>query len=364
MLSKERELKNSLLSAARLVVVMVAAVASYQVQGADCTSLGACCDAAGCDGACDACCNDACCKKSTLYFGVEATYLAPIYDNGNTSFSLIDPVPPAGITFGSSVGKADELTGAPRLTLGWVGKRDIGIQARYWALNNVESSYDTPAAIVGNQGQALGGADEFDAYTFDLELTKQGCKRGWDLMGTFGIRYAEYEASKASSAYGAVNGDVFNLGTFQSVGFHGTGMTFSLNGIRQLKKHPSVSMYLNGRGSVLFGDAETIAIASSAFSGAAGNGSAVFGAIDDSDETMFIGEIGAGLQWSRCVGSYNSRFFARGGVEYQYWGTSSGNALAVAQSGTVGNSFGQAVATGGSQNLDLIGFSLMTGFYW
>lgn len=357
-------MKTSIFTVARLFVMTLAVVASTQVYagcadcGGDCDG-GVCCDAGACDG-----CEDLCCKKSTLYFGVEATYLSPQYESGNTTFSFIDPGPPAGILLGSSVSKADELNGAPRLTLGWVGERNIGIQARYWSFNNVESLVETPAPILGNQGQTLGGSNEFDAYTLDIEATKQGRWRCWDLMGTFGARYAEYEASQASTAYGAVNGDVFNLGTFHSTGFHGTGLTFSLNGIRSIKRHPCLSFYLNGRGSTLFGDAETIASASSNFSGPLGNAGAAFTAIDDSDETMFIGEIGAGLQWSRCVESFNGRFFARGGVEYQYWGTNSGNALAIAQSGTAGTSLGQAVAVGGSQNVDLIGFSLMTGFYW
>ncbi len=217
---------------------------------------------------------------------------------------------------------------------------------------------------MGNQIQSLGGSDSFNAYTIDAELTKGFCRRGWNLLGTFGVRYGEYDHARNNSVFGAVNGDIFALSSLQNEGFHGTGLTFSLSGLKPLKRHPCMSLYLSGRGSTLFGDARTLAIASSSFAGPAGNAQSVNGALDDRDETLFIGEIQAGLQWSRCVRSFNGRMFARVGFEYQYWGTTDGNALAVAASGTGGSSLGQVAVRGGNQNVDLVGFNVMTGFAW
>lgn len=306
------------------------------------------------------------CDRSGWFFGAEATYLAPLYSSGDSTFSLADTtgIPPVGVTLGSDFGKADDLTGAPRIVLGYTGKRGIGFQFRYWELNSALAENDFPDAIVGNQAQLLGGSDAFEAYAIDLELTREFRARGWDWLGSFGVRHAMFDQSRTTNVTGAVNDDVFSLSSWQGAAFHGTGLTFGLAGLKPIHPCRGLSFYFNNRLSTVFGSAKTRAITNSQFSGPGGGGGSLNGAIDESDETLFILETGAGLQWSRCVRGYNSRMFARLGVEYQYWTNSGGSAFAESLSGTPGSSLGVASARGGSHDVHLVGLAAKAGFAW
>jgi hypothetical protein len=334
--------------------------AGFNDGGSDCDSLAKVANCSGC-GSCGGCK----CASKSFYLGVEATFLAPNYDNGLAEFTLIDPFT-TGVTIGSDFGQADELKGAPRITLGWGSKDKIGIQARYWEFDNTVSFSQIPAFTGGaNHIQPFGGGDTFDAYTIDLELTKQFCRGDWDLLGTFGARYADYDHARNNAVIGAVNGDLYSLSSVQGESFHGTGLTFSLSGLRPLKRKPCLALYVSARGSTLFGEVETLAETSSSFYGPSGNAGSVNGALASSDETLFMAEIQAGLQWSRCVRSFNGRMFARAVFEYQYWGADDPSAVAYSESFSIpANSFGSAYAEGGEHDFDLIGFSIATGFAW
>lgn len=73
-----------------------------------------------------------------LYLGVEATYLAPTYSEGNANFTVWDrAVSP--IQLGTSAETAESMNGAPRLTLGLAGKHRYGFQARYWSFSAFEN---------------------------------------------------------------------------------------------------------------------------------------------------------------------------------------------------------------------------------
>ena len=306
------------------------------------------------------------CDRGGWFFGAEATYLAPLYSTGDASFSLLDTSvdPPVGVTLGSDFGKADQLTGAPRVVFGYTGRRGLGWQFRYWELNSTLAGNDFPDAIVGNQAQLLGGNDAFEAYAIDLELTQEFRTRRWDWLGSFGVRHAMFDQSRFTSVSGAVNDDIFSLSSWQGAAFHGTGLTFGLAGLKPIHPCRGLSFYLNNRLSTVFGSAKTRAITNSQFSGTGGFAGSLNGAIDESDETLFILETGAGVQWSRCVRGYNSRMFARIGVEYQYWTNSGGSAIAESFSGTPGSSLGVASARGGSHDVHLVGLAAMAGFAW
>lgn len=323
---------------------------------------------AGCDSAPSFFSGNGCSKG--LYLGVEATYLAPLYDESLATFSLIDFGAGVQVNLQSEFGTAEELTGAPRIVFGYAGNNGLGIQARYWELTSSASQNDIPDPIAGSQFQVLGGEDRFNAYTIDLELTKAFCHHGWDMMGTFGVRHGSIDHQRAEQAVGAVEFaagqfDVFSMGAQTGEEFHGTGLTFSLSGLKSIKPCRGLAFYSSARGSTLWGSAETLAVTYSNVTTPTGGGGSINGAIDTNDVTMFIGEIGAGLQWSHCANSYSGRMFARAGVEYQYWGASNGYAFAQSSSGTgPGISDGTVTALGGSQETHLIGLALMAGYAW
>ena len=331
------------------------------------------------DSSCDNdCCSTACdsspsffsgngCSKG-FYFGAEATYLAPLYDESVATFTLTDVFNDAGVSLQSDFDSAEELTGAPRIVIGYAGDHGLGIQARYWELSSSTTQNDLPLPVLGSQLQTLGGEDRFNAYTIDLELTKAFCHHGWNMLGTLGVRYGSIDHQRAERATGGVfiGGpiDVFHMGARTGEEFHGTGLTFSLSGLKTLIPRSGLAFYTSARGSTLWGSAQTSALTYSTFSGQFGQTGSVNGAIDTNDETMFIGELGAGLQWSRCVNNHSGRMFARAGVEYQYWGTSNGFAYAASTSGTALLSNGTVTALGGNQETHLVGLALMAGYAW
>ncbi len=302
------------------------------------------------------------------YASAEATYLAPLYDGGASSFTLIDGNTGDLVTTGPTTETAEDLTAAPRITLGRVLDNGIGVQFRYWELNNAVSNLDLPDPITGNQIQSLGGNDSFEAYTIDLELTKGFCYGKTDFLGTFGVRHGRISHTRQDQVIGTVNGSAYNLGATTGEEFDGTGLTSSLSMVREINQCRGLGVYVNLRGSVLFGEAETLAITqSSVGAGPFGSSNSVNGAISRDDEAGFIGEVGAGLQFSRCVRNSSNRMFARVGVEYQYWGSDQGDVLANSTTGVLVPGFaslGTATATGGEQDYNLIGLAFATGFTW
>ncbi|RMF41120.1 MAG: hypothetical protein D6753_10225 [Planctomycetota bacterium] len=294
---------------------------------------------------------------------MEATYLAPLYDVAPTTFQLSDGGATT-LTTGAAFDSAEQITGAPRITLGTELGRGYGIQGRYWELTSTSSQFNAPTPILGNQLQSLGGEDSFNAYTIDLELTKEFYRRNWDLLGTVGVRHASLDHGHTASAYGVMNNDGYFLSASNGEEFHGTGLTFSLSGIRDIRPCRGLAAYWTTRGSTIFGTAETSALTSANVSSGFGNAGSTNAAIDQQDETLFIGEFGAGLQWSRCVRSFNGRFFARTGVEYQWWDAEDGSATAQSAAGILGNSVGVATTNGAELETQFIGLSVMTGFAW
>ena len=121
----------------------------------------------------------------------------------------------------------------------------------------------------------------------------------------------------------------------------------------------------------MFGDAGSSIDVSSYFDGTIGGGGAA-GSIEGGADAFFIGEVQAGLQWSRLVSSFNARMFARAAFEYQYWGADSGDIVGVATSGSgilvpapgILQSNGSVAASADGFNNQLVGFNLSTGFVW
>jgi hypothetical protein len=309
--------------------------------------------------------------ESNLYMQVEGTFLAPLADESGTGlFSITDLDGVNTVVAGTRDQYTDEFTAAPRITLGYRGKSDWGLQFRYWELDaESDSSANFPAAPANPANvDTVGSSNFFNAYTLDLELTRDMRFRETSILGTFGVRHAKLDQGSQTDAYGVVaNGnvvDAFNLTSLSGSTSEGTGLTGSLSMLRQLQRAPALSLFVSGRSSILFGDAGSFAQSSAIFTGTAGQGTDVQGAIGGIDEALFIGEIQAGLQWSKNISSFNARSFARATFEYQYWGADGDTTLAVSTQGTAAQSNGTAIATASGFDNQLIGFGLSTGFVW
>jgi len=317
--------------------------------------------------------------EPNLYMQVEGTFLAPIADESGTGGFAVTDLDSLTIATAATLDDYQEdFTAAPRITLGYRGTNDWGLQFRYWELNSEsDSSQSLPAPALNPANVSIvGGASHFEATTMDLELTRDMRFRETSILATFGARYAELDQGSRTDAFGVVANptvvDVFNMSSTTGSKARGTGLTGSLSALRQLERAPAISLFASGRTSVLFGDAGSSIDVSSYFDGTAGGGGAA-GSIEGGANAFFIGEVQAGLQWSRLVSSFNARMFARAAFEYQYWGADSGAVAAGATSGTgilfpappiPLQSNGSVLATADGFDNHLIGFGLSTGFVW
>lgn len=84
----------------------------------------------------------------------------------------------------------------------------------------------------------------------------------------------------------------------------------------------------------------------------------------EDDATMFIGKVGTGLHWSRCLGNGSGKVFSQCGFEYQYWGTTDLAATAASTVIEVDISAGTAVVNAGSNETHFLGLTVMAGYAW
>lgn len=322
-----------------------------------------------CDSACDSSCDffgfNKCCTGN-WYLQTEAVFFAPISNVATQDFLLTDNIAAATVTPFASTLTADQFTMTPRLTFGTTFNNGWGIQGRYWEMNTVAgdgfAGPFTPTPLPDLN--LVGGQNSLEAYTIDLEATKcfSFCNCSW--LGTLGARHAALEHSTAGFAFGeSVLNDVYTLSALSQDSFHGTGITYSLMGIRELPCK-NFSLYGGGRLSNIFGTnsarASTTAVVASPIGGAASTDNA----LATGDDGLFIAEASAGLQWSHCLQGCNARCFARTGVEYQYWNAEDLTASATSFAGIFGSSNASVTANAVDQETQFIGLALSAGFMW
>ncbi|GIW99376.1 MAG: hypothetical protein KatS3mg111_2709 [Pirellulaceae bacterium] len=327
-------------------------IASWQLQA------GEPCDITGCDG---------CGRSSAWYMNTEGIFFSAINDGASQSFQLQDVNQNIALTPAASSFDADEFTLTPRITLGRTGACGWGVQARYWQMNvdagqGYAGPFVTPASTPSIS--VINGNAGLEAYTVDLEATRCLCLFGQDFLGTFGVRHGAIEHSNSQAAFAVSSGgDNYLLSAFNERSFHGTGITYSLSGVRPLRCR-NFSLYGGTRFSHLFGDNESTASTSVFLGSPAGTAYATNSAIGSDNDGLFIAETTAGLQWAHGIRRCNALCFARIGFEYQYWNADDANATASSFAAVGGSSLAAATATAGELETHFVGLGLSTGFSW
>lgn len=375
----------------------------------------------------------------TLYFNAEAMFLSRRYDVASTQFGLgrdFASLDDSGWETGDvgdfefvdwqladdfentsilndDFGRADQLTGLPRLSFGVVGEHGLGVQGRYWRMENSFGQFGLPVDFSGAgpvDGSPTGdwrdgylnrvaGFERFSAETIDLELTKDFCFLGWSGLLTLGARHGSYHNHRTNVVDGGIatgapgldapdgsdddlldtyHTAAYDLGSRQTAAFRGTGFTTSLTALRPLAFNPDFALFASMRGSVLYGDsvntAQTYAAMDSFYNSDWDSDSQVIRARNE----QYIAELQLGTQWSRDVRFLNGRVFARAAFEYQFWrnnvaqaeaGASAGD-LGITRSitvqsgdaGGIGTTSGSSFARGLEQNFDMLGASFSAGF--
>jgi hypothetical protein len=284
--------------------------ASYGVDASyfDYSYTSAISDDCGAAAACDNCCNGR--RSRRLYAGVEATYLrADLEERG---FEFFDDN--NGFLMNSGDIELDDYYAAPRVWFGWENECGRGIRVRYWEyladerVDLFDFDYDAQANLVDARLN-----EQVDAYTIDLEYTVHGCRRGWDLIGSFGVRHAHL-GRNANYTYFNGDDDLY-ASMLLTNNFNGTGLTFGVEARRPTRNFESLSWYINLRGSVLWGD---------------DNGYVrqiltdpiieLVQEIETFDqETLWVFDAQFGLEWSHYLECCQGTVFARGLIEYQWW---------------------------------------------
>ncbi len=309
------------------------------------------------------------------YAGVEATFFSPQLSGGGDTITLTNALAGTVTVFNANDANLGYLGLAPRFWVGMSNCNGVGIRARYWQLNQAATAHD-PLNPVGIPGDVTGftALNNLRMYAADVELTKDLCWGNWDLLGSVGVRNARLQRGSSLSATGLVDlgggaFDVLSATTNSGATFDGTGLTFGIQGLRNIRccECGTFDLFASGRASILWGQSSSYAGTS-----AVAFGPGIFAASIDSadvnglDDDMFITEFQVGVQWSRDLICCNARAFARLTFEYQNWDINNGGLTAsLSSANRPGIDDITARASGRSlQSLDLVGVGIATGFYW
>jgi hypothetical protein len=312
----------------------------------------------GCGPTCESCAKDSGCPRWIV--GVEAVWLSPQHPTPLSTYDIANTTL-IGAYSGTNV---DGLFMTPRISLGY--QTDTwGIQGRYWRMSESSDQY-VPAIgegiLDGNTNNGI-----FKAETIDLEATRLFCWRDTTNLFSFGVRHGELDQSSLMTANQVYRGSIYTGSAFSREEFAGTGLTAGLAGYKPIQCR-NFCLFYSVRGSLLWDNnalnqVETRSTIADVITGASGG--SVNGAFDQSEASMFIGEIQVGAQWNFELVKNRSDAFIRFALEYQYWDTND-TGFAVAQSWVTenGGATGTANAFAGDSHVDLIGFTVATGFTW
>ena len=147
---------------------------------------------------------------------------------------------------------------APRVWLGFENDCGWGIRAQYWRYSASDSTYNVNVGppLLFNMDN-IAGDSSLTAYDIDLELTRRVDYRCWDLLESLGVRYGDLQREEKFSAYSTTNNTFVSANSTRNV--QGTGLTGGLEARRPLGEC-GFGLFLSGRGSVLFGNNDAVAI--------------------------------------------------------------------------------------------------------
>jgi hypothetical protein len=243
------------------------------------------------------------CRTSGIIAGVESVFIKPFYQGGGApnvdavaALALAAPPPP-----GSTAVRLD-YTAAPRFWFGYMGESGLGARFRFF------DYYQTTSQDVSNVFGTPVGTDivsgRLALRTYDLEAIQQVNFRHWNLQGFGGVRYAQaLQGRDYAGSVGILN---------SAMSFNGVGLTGGFQTERAVGLSGFWSMFVNGRGSVLFGNQQNTTTDATTV-GAYQTGQAVL-----NDSVASIWEISAGPQWKRPLRN-GGKLFLRTGLEAQYW---------------------------------------------
>ncbi|MBN2579610.1 MAG: hypothetical protein JXB10_11520 [Pirellulales bacterium] len=310
-------------------------------------------------------CQPGCCNPGPHWVaGVEAVWLSPQQNDQAATFAVGPEEAPVDV-FSSGPAEVKGLYITPRIWLGLQGEH-WGVMARYWRMCE-PGGVITP--VMGGCGPIEDGCwsnavSIFKAETFDIEGTRLFCWGKTRNILSFGARYAELRQETGLAVRDVVEQwGLYSGSAFSRHHVSGAGITAGWAGLKPLGCD-NLHLFYNLRGSLIWDDGASNYYQTTAFW--LGQGVAIGGAstLIETKGTLFIGEIQLGVQWNFELSKYIADAFFRFAVEYQYWDTSkTGSGTQCSYAGPE-EYLGVATATAGDAQVDLIGFTIATGFTW
>ena len=258
-------------------------------------------------------------SRSGLYGGAAVVFARPSFTDAANYGTLETITDTAGA---GSFSYDHEVT--PRIWLGYVGPRGLGVRARYWqfdhagaarsliqpdAFNKFGADWIHPwgylTVLTDGTGQTLNVTNSLEVHTADFEVTRALNFSCVEITFGGGLRYAFMRQTfnaNVQNVYGVVE---------QTLTAHhnieGVGPTVSMDLRCPIGPCCGLAFVGGARWSAIFGNSD------------------FFGALDGGDpfdysldEVLSIGEIQIGLEWTRQVQDYGT-FLVRAGYEAQLW---------------------------------------------
>ncbi len=293
-------------------------------------------------------------SRAAFFAGFEATFVKPRFEN-NVAFTTMEADGASFESFTDTEFDCD-LEFTPRAFLGWRYGDKVGLRATWWQFDHAAAtaSANPPANGFGSiTHPAFGAVDissviptdtftaaaDLNAYTIDIEATRETSFCGWDLGVAGGVRYARSEQGYSAELRDNATALRGSIDYRQSI--EGFGPTISLSAYRPIAG--DAGFFCKARGSVLFGDGKsTLAAVEDADLMTPFNTSRT----TNRDDLLSIGEIQLGFRWQ----SLDKR-----GQPYRPF-------LTAALEGQVWNGAGNATSEDGS--LGFFGFNTGAGLTW
>lgn len=257
------------------------------------------------------------------YGGFEFLWLRAHFDQ-NVAM-IIDP--PIGNTL-TPFDYNHDLT--PRAWLGWQSAcSGAGFRATYWRYDSIaaeERATAVPGAspvylfvygagdnlsrnAYADLGETLVSNHRLMLHTLDLEGTQQFSVASLQCLAGVGVRLAEMDQHLRGEVYDASNA-LWEIVT-NDLSFQSAGPTVSLQIQRRLG-NSGFSVFNAIRGAFLFSDSrQGIYEMKDGFANEVTD-------VAEQTEILSMGELGLGIQYSRCIGT-RAQFFVRGNYECQAW---------------------------------------------
>ena len=298
------------------------------------------------DSSCQA---DTCAPASHWLAGADLVLLRPFFSH-NPAFTVMQADGASFENF-TDTNFTYDLAMSPRIWLEYRSADDLGVRTQFWQFDQGSNAATTsppangfgrviPPTFDGVDISTTIPTDRFiadsalNAYYIDAEVTKRGSFACWDVVGSAGLRYASVE-QRYTAQLRTGPGTLAGLLNLQHR-VQGIGPTLAIETRRSL--FDGLTLFANGRGSLLFGQSQATFIGGEDLDLATPFHTSYR---SSQDSLLPIGEMQLGGEWWSPASSLG-QLFVRSALETQFW-----------------NGVGNASSENG--NLGLIGFSVGVG---